>query len=70
MEEKRGTAKLNKRLQREKRSKVTEEDSVAIRTEVSEEELDRQIEHSMKVFFFLFHDFNIESLVPFKKPLL
>lgn len=51
IEKKRETTQMNKRLQRQKRNKLSNQDSVGSFSEVDQEELDRQIEHSMKVSF-------------------
>lgn len=60
MEVKRGSAQMNMRLQRQQRSKPVKQDSFAMFAEMNGEELDRQIEHSIKVSFLLlqFQNFN------------
>ncbi|VDK80493.1 unnamed protein product [Litomosoides sigmodontis] len=49
MKVKRGSAQMNMRLQRQQRSKLTKQDSFATFAAMNEEELDRQIEHSIKL---------------------
>ncbi|CAG9530240.1 unnamed protein product [Cercopithifilaria johnstoni] len=49
IEVKRETAQLNKRLQRQQRNTLMEQNSVGTVAEVNQEELDRQIEHSIKL---------------------
>ncbi|VDO43304.1 unnamed protein product [Onchocerca flexuosa] len=46
---KRGSIQQNKRLERQQRSKLLLQESSASYSEVNQEELDRQIEHSMKL---------------------